>query len=174
MSRVLQGVIEDLSFREKLGKQKYGETLDREDLNEAQLEQHMYEELLDACMYYKAKIMRRQRTDIKLNGCTTQEKAHQIAKRQILEEALKGYTGPWRLFFVIASTRESYDRWLMENAQDLPGNLNVIRGDMQKMTGHRAFCYAYADREVRDDKLSLFLLAAEGVPYEGVASLRPL
>lgn len=49
----LEKVIDDLKAREKLGKERYGTTVDRTDLSREEWEQHLYEELLDAVMYLR-------------------------------------------------------------------------------------------------------------------------
>jgi len=46
-------VMNDLNERSKLGIQKYGTTLDRDDLNKADWAQHAYEECLDMALYLK-------------------------------------------------------------------------------------------------------------------------
>lgn len=51
--KIVQSVINDLNERSKVGIKKYGTTLDREDLNESEWIQHLYEELLDAALYSK-------------------------------------------------------------------------------------------------------------------------
>jgi hypothetical protein len=50
-SETLKSVIKDLTDRERVGFQKYGTTVDRNDLSEQEWLQHAYEEMLDAAMY---------------------------------------------------------------------------------------------------------------------------
>jgi len=56
MSNTLDGVIRDMIDREKLGLEKYGTTVDREDLTLRDWLQHAYEESLDKSLYLKAAI----------------------------------------------------------------------------------------------------------------------
>jgi hypothetical protein len=53
MSTIGSKVIFDIIEREKKGKETYGVTMDRQDLSQAEWLQHLYEELLDACLYIK-------------------------------------------------------------------------------------------------------------------------
>ena len=52
-SNILTLVIEDMRKRERVGKTKYGVTMDREDLAISQWLLHMREELMDAILYLK-------------------------------------------------------------------------------------------------------------------------
>jgi hypothetical protein len=52
-SRTLRAVVQDLKDREKMGIGKYGTTVDRTDLTDADWRRNLYEELLDASMYIK-------------------------------------------------------------------------------------------------------------------------
>jgi hypothetical protein len=54
MSLILDEVIKDLYKREVKGLHTYGTTLDNANLSKEQLQEHLYEELLDAAMYLKA------------------------------------------------------------------------------------------------------------------------
>ena len=56
MSNTLDSVIRDMIDREKLGLEKYGTTVDREDLTLRDWLQHAYEESLDKSLYLKAAI----------------------------------------------------------------------------------------------------------------------
>jgi hypothetical protein len=56
MSITLDSVIRDMIDREKLGLEKYGTTVDREDLTLRDWLQHAYEESLDKSLYLKAAI----------------------------------------------------------------------------------------------------------------------
>lgn len=51
--KVVRSVMKDLNERSNLGVNKYGTTLDRDDLNTSDWAQHLYEELLDASLYIK-------------------------------------------------------------------------------------------------------------------------
>ncbi len=55
-SEVLKKVIEELREREKVGKKKYGVTMDREDLSIIEWLQHAKEEALDSAMYLQKAI----------------------------------------------------------------------------------------------------------------------
>ena len=48
---IVESVIEQFKQRSKTGINKYGVTLDREDLNTLQWLQHLQEELMDATLY---------------------------------------------------------------------------------------------------------------------------
>jgi hypothetical protein len=48
---IVQSVVDELLDRSTLGKEKYGTTMDREDLTFLQWTQHLKEELLDATLY---------------------------------------------------------------------------------------------------------------------------
>ena len=50
-SKILTQVIEEMQQREKIGKLKYGCTMDREDLTTSQWLKHMKEELMDGILY---------------------------------------------------------------------------------------------------------------------------
>ncbi len=52
-STILQQVIADMRVREERGLMKYGTTVDRTDLTQAQWLQHAYEEALDLAIYLK-------------------------------------------------------------------------------------------------------------------------
>ena len=52
-SAILQQVIADMKVREERGITKYGTTVDRTDLTQAQWLQHAYEEALDLAIYLK-------------------------------------------------------------------------------------------------------------------------
>ena len=52
-SAILQIVIAELKVREERGLMKYGTTVDRTDLTQAQWLQHAYEEALDLAIYLK-------------------------------------------------------------------------------------------------------------------------
>ena len=52
-SAILQIVIAELKVREERGLMKYGTTVDRTDLTQAQWMQHAYEEALDLAIYLK-------------------------------------------------------------------------------------------------------------------------
>ena len=52
-SKLLQSVIADLDARERVGKAKYGTTMDREDLTHEEWLRHAYEEHADAMLYLK-------------------------------------------------------------------------------------------------------------------------
>ena len=56
MSNTLDSVIRDMIDREKLGLEKYGTTVDREDFSLRDWLQHAYEESLDKSLYLKAAI----------------------------------------------------------------------------------------------------------------------
>ncbi len=55
-SKLLQTVMNDLDARERVGKAKYGTTMDREDLTHKQWLQHAMEENADALLYLKKSI----------------------------------------------------------------------------------------------------------------------
>ena len=57
MSKTLEAVVRDLSHREQRGLNKYGTTVDRSDLSPLDWQKHLYEELLDACMYLQRSIL---------------------------------------------------------------------------------------------------------------------
>ena len=50
-SKILAQVIEEMQQREKIGKLKYGCTMDRGDLTTSQWLKHMKEELMDGILY---------------------------------------------------------------------------------------------------------------------------
>jgi hypothetical protein len=50
-SKILAAVIEDMRRREKVGKEKYNCTMDRQDLSTGQWITHLKEELQDALIY---------------------------------------------------------------------------------------------------------------------------
>ena len=49
--RVVESVIDQLRTRAEKGKQKYGTTMERDDLTFAEWIQHLQEELMDAAVY---------------------------------------------------------------------------------------------------------------------------
>lgn len=51
MSRIEEQVIEQIRNRAEVGKNKYGHTLERKDLNLLEWLQHLQEELMDAACY---------------------------------------------------------------------------------------------------------------------------
>ena len=51
MSRIEEQVIEQIRNRAAVGKNKYGHTLERKDLNLLEWLQHLQEELMDAACY---------------------------------------------------------------------------------------------------------------------------
>ena len=51
MSKIEEQVINKLRSRADAGKQKYGTTMERNDLNNAEWLKHLQEELLDAAVY---------------------------------------------------------------------------------------------------------------------------
>jgi hypothetical protein len=51
MSKIEKQVINKLRFRAAAGKSKYGTTMERNDLTNAEWLQHLQEELLDAAVY---------------------------------------------------------------------------------------------------------------------------
>lgn len=60
---IVQRVMEDYNKRSKAGIEKYGTTLEREDLNLLEWLQHFQEELMDATLYVeKIKVMEQTRT----------------------------------------------------------------------------------------------------------------
>lgn len=63
---IVEQVRADLLDRSQKGIQKYGTTLDRDDLTETQWMQHAYEEMLDGALYLKKLIELRNRSEIKL------------------------------------------------------------------------------------------------------------
>jgi hypothetical protein len=56
MSKTIDSVKQDLESRELRGLDKYGTTVDRDDLNELDWLQHAYEEALDLAVYLKRTI----------------------------------------------------------------------------------------------------------------------
>jgi len=50
-SKILAAVIEDMRRREKVGKEKYNCTMDRQDLSTGQWVTHLKQELQDAILY---------------------------------------------------------------------------------------------------------------------------
>lgn len=56
--KVVQSVMKDLNYRSKIGVDKYGTTLEREDLSASDWARHLYEELLDAALYVKRLIQK--------------------------------------------------------------------------------------------------------------------
>jgi hypothetical protein len=58
-SEVLKQVIEDMRKREEKGKQEYGTTMDRTDLNQTDWMDYAYEEALDLSLYLKKIILNR-------------------------------------------------------------------------------------------------------------------
>jgi hypothetical protein len=52
-SKLLQSVVDDLDARERVGKAKYGTTMDRDDLTHDEWLRHAYEEALDHALYLK-------------------------------------------------------------------------------------------------------------------------
>lgn len=55
-SNTLYKVMQELKGREKLGKEKYDTTVDREDLTSTEWLQHLKEELMDAVLYTQRSI----------------------------------------------------------------------------------------------------------------------
>lgn len=55
-SDVYKEVISDLISREKMGRMKYGTTVDKANLSEREWMQHAYEEALDFAIYLKRMI----------------------------------------------------------------------------------------------------------------------
>lgn len=51
MDSIVTSVIEQFKIRSKMGEQKYGVNMDREDLNFSEWVTHMKEELMDAILY---------------------------------------------------------------------------------------------------------------------------
>ena len=51
MDSIVTSVIEQFKVRSKMGEQKYGVNMDREDLNFGEWVTHMKEELMDAILY---------------------------------------------------------------------------------------------------------------------------
>lgn len=51
MSKIEQQVIDKINQRAAIGKNKYGITMERQDLNKADWLNHLQEELLDAIIY---------------------------------------------------------------------------------------------------------------------------
>ena len=51
MSRIEEQVVEQIRNRAKIGKKKYGHTLERNDLTFLEWLQHLQEELMDAACY---------------------------------------------------------------------------------------------------------------------------
>lgn len=64
--KIVKQVRADLLDRSQKGIQKYGTTLDRDDLTEIEWMQHAYEEMLDGALYLKKLIELRNRSEIKL------------------------------------------------------------------------------------------------------------
>lgn len=64
-SGVIQSNIDALTQREELGRQKYGQDLDRTDLSHTDLLQHAREEMLDGANYLAAAIQRLSNTEAK-------------------------------------------------------------------------------------------------------------
>ena len=60
MTKVREAIEQDLRQREALGLRKYGVTLDRQDLTEAQWLQHAYEEALDMACYLKRLLLQKE------------------------------------------------------------------------------------------------------------------
>lgn len=56
MSNIENQVINDIQRRSALGLQKYGVTMDRQDLSHKEWLQHAYEEALDLAIYLKKAI----------------------------------------------------------------------------------------------------------------------
>lgn len=54
--KVVRSVMKDLNDRSNVGINKYGTTLDRDDLSHVEWLTHMYQELLDAALYCKTLI----------------------------------------------------------------------------------------------------------------------
>jgi hypothetical protein len=52
-SNLLQSVVDDMDARERVGKAKYGTTMDRGDLTHEEWLRHAYEEALDHALYLK-------------------------------------------------------------------------------------------------------------------------
>lgn len=61
-SNILQLVIAELKVREERGLNKYGTTVDRNDLTELDWLQHAYEEALDLAIYLKKIINEKNKT----------------------------------------------------------------------------------------------------------------
>jgi hypothetical protein len=61
-SNILQLVIAELKVREERGLNKYGTTVDRNDLTELDWLQHAYEEALDLAVYLKKIINEKNKT----------------------------------------------------------------------------------------------------------------
>lgn len=57
---VVESVMQDLDSRSKVGIKKYGTTL--ADNNTDDFDQHLYEELLDACLYMKKRMLQKNQT----------------------------------------------------------------------------------------------------------------
>lgn len=51
MSKIEQQVIDKINQRAAIGKNKYGVTMERQDLNKTEWLNHLQEELLDAIIY---------------------------------------------------------------------------------------------------------------------------
>jgi len=51
MDSIVTSVVEQFKVRSKMGEQKYGVNMDREDLNFGEWVTHMKEELMDAILY---------------------------------------------------------------------------------------------------------------------------
>lgn len=66
IDNIVEQVRADLLDRSQKGIQKYGTTLDRDDLTEIEWMQHAYEEMLDGALYLKKLIELRNRSEIKL------------------------------------------------------------------------------------------------------------
>ena len=54
MDSIVTSVIEQFKVRSKMGEQKYGVNMDREDLKFNEWITHMKEELMDAILYYSS------------------------------------------------------------------------------------------------------------------------
>ena len=63
---IVEEVIRKFRERSQVGIQKYGTTMDREDLTEEQWAQHMQEELMDAILY-----LEKLRRELKKRGNNT-------------------------------------------------------------------------------------------------------
>lgn len=63
MSKTIDSVKQDLESRELRGLDKYGTTVDRNDLNELDWLQHAYEEALDLAVYLKRTIQLKKQSE---------------------------------------------------------------------------------------------------------------
>lgn len=63
MSKTIDSVKQDLESRELRGLDKYGTTVDRDDLNELDWLQHAYEEALDLAVYLKRTIQLKKQSE---------------------------------------------------------------------------------------------------------------